>query len=198
MLETLLAGEAYRECPPEQCYEPDSLLPIALVNVRRPRCCVAKQTRQRSIVGGRFSLTARAAEGVVDAADFYNPTCIDSTFQVYYINLMIAAVGDEIRKQQRSRHASDPCGGLCLPEVPVCKQLRPRNTSLPHPDFAPGGLLEGTICRSEGFPSRGPCPRFDTGYSCTVPSCIEDVAPFCARDSLVGVRARQVRPEADD
>ena len=200
LLETLLAGEEYQECPPELCYDAASLpIPIALTDVRRPKCCVATQTRQASITGGRFSLRTKAAESVGEAADFYNPACADSTVPggriVYYVNLLVGALGDELRTIERASGVSLPCGGLCVPEAAVCKKLRPENTSIPHPDFLPGGLMEGTACRQDAS-SDGKaawCPTFDNGYSCTVPTC-DDIKPFCGQDNSAGVRARQICP----
>ena len=101
----------------------------------------------------------------------------------------------------------EPCGHCSVLE-PICKQLREPNTSVPHPtcknsqeEGAPAtARVTSTTAAAAAVQAAArarnarQCPGYDTGYTCVAPRC-DDVAPFCALGSAVGLRARQICPQ---
>jgi hypothetical protein len=150
------------------------------------------------MTGGGLSLQGLSIESPIKASERYNIACINSLDNVaYWVNLLQGSVGSLLNSIQRELGLMTPCGGLCLPESPVCKPLRSPNASRAHPDFAPGGILESTTCYSQAnrdlSASVVDCPTFDTGYSCTQPDCT-DAAPYCNINGRLGILVRQVCP----
>ena len=185
------------DCPIEACYvgipqSPIPVIPGGRYQPLRPPCCLVQQTQVTHIQGGKFSLQTKSGETAEEATAYWNPGCADAlTVTVFYTNLLQGAIGESLRRGQRVAGDLRPCGGVCTPEQPVCRQVRPRDESVPHPDFVPGGFLQNSTCRNTPSSDVVDCPAFDTGYSCTVPQC-SDVRPFCARESPIGLRARQI------
>ena len=114
-----------------------------------------------------------------------------------YINLIQGSAGTRINDLMKTNGELEPCGGACLPEAPVCKLLRPANVSKPHPDFSTGGFMENTTCWSrpdpQGRQEKVPCPAYDNGHTCFPVQC-PDLAPYCGRIDVIGIRARQICP----
>ena len=132
-----------------------------------PHCCATRpQTRQQSIVGGKFSLLTLSQQKPQDSNSYFNPACNDAlVFVAFYLNLAQGTGGAELNQEMLDTGVLQPCGGLCLPESPICKQLRPENKSAPHPDFSEGGFMASTFClsRPDPFGNRQsvPCPSYD-------------------------------------
>ena len=53
VLESVLAGHGRDACPGELCYDPSTQIPVPKKGYRAP-CCIPRQTKAPSIVGGKF------------------------------------------------------------------------------------------------------------------------------------------------
>ena len=170
----ILAGNGRVDCPAELCYNLSFAYPVPFTT-GLAECCIPHQSKVPHLVGGVFSLSAKASETPESASDLWNPSCSDTIqYIAFYANLLQASMSAVLS------HQAGPCGGHCAELGQICKQLRPENRSAAHPHCVPSPLVF--------------CPSYDTGYSCQGVHC-DDAAPFCADSSPAGLRARQICPQ---
>ena len=61
-----MAGFGRDSCPAEGCYDPSFAIPVPL-QTQRAKCCLPRQTRVPTVVGGKFAIATKNLESLSEA-----------------------------------------------------------------------------------------------------------------------------------